>query len=146
MTESQHAEFADVIAGVPLFAGLTRRQLNSVARLCFAAEYAAGDTIVREGERDAKHMVVLTAGTAKVIQKGREIAVVGSGEVIGELALLDGMPRSASVVADTDVAAIVLYGTAFRKLLDDIPAIGHHLLVALSRRLRERDERSATLG
>jgi CRP/FNR family transcriptional regulator, cyclic AMP receptor protein len=146
MADSRHAEFADAIAGVPLFAGLTRRQVNGVARLCFAAEYTAGDTIVREGDRDAKHMVVLTAGTAKVIRNGREIAAVGSGEVIGELALLDGMPRSASVVADTDVTAIVLYGTAFKKLLDDIPAIAHQLLVALSRRLRERDERSATLG
>jgi CRP/FNR family transcriptional regulator, cyclic AMP receptor protein len=146
MPERKLSEFADVIAGVPLFSGLTKRQLNSVARLCFAAEYHAGDTIVREGEPDAKHMVVLTEGTARVIQGGRELATVGGGEVIGELALLDGLPRSASVVAETDVTAIVLYGTAFRKLLDDIPAISGQLLVALSRRLRERDERSATLG
>jgi CRP/FNR family transcriptional regulator, cyclic AMP receptor protein len=146
VADRPRVKFVDVIAGVPLFSGLTKRQLNSVARLCFRAEFGAGDTIVREGERDAQHMVVIVDGTARVIQKDREIATVGKGEVIGELALIDGMPRSASVVAETPVIAIVLYGTAFRKLLDEIPAIYGRLLAALSRRLRERDERSAALG
>jgi CRP/FNR family transcriptional regulator, cyclic AMP receptor protein len=146
MSERKLSEVTEVIARVPLFSGLTKRQQSSVARLCFEARYEPGDTILREGERDAQHMIVLIDGTANVTQKGKALASVGAGEVIGEMALLDGRPRSASVIADTAVTGIVLYGTAFHKLLEEIPAINARLLTALAQRLRDRDERTAALG
>lgn len=146
MAERPQASFVEALSGVPLFRGLTKRQLTSIARVCFEASYSSGDTIVREGERDAQHMVVITAGEGQVLRDGRQVATVSAGDVVGEMALVDGMPRSASVVAATEVAAIVLYRTAFIKLIDEIPEITLRLLAALSKRLRDSDERAATLG
>jgi len=143
---SDASEFAKVIATVPLFEGLSKRQLASIAHVCFEAVYSPGDVIVREGDRTAEHMVVITAGTAEVTHKGKSLTTLGAGEVVGEMALLDGLPRSASVTADTDVRAIVLYRSAFQTLLDEVPGIYARLLTTLSKRLRAQDERLASLG
>ena len=62
------------------------------------------------------------------------------------MSIIDGRPRSASVIAETAVDAIELYGTAFRKLLDDIPAMTKRLLLAQTARVRELDRRAAALG
>jgi CRP-like cAMP-binding protein len=143
---SDASEFAKVIATVPLFEGLSKRQLASIAHVCFEAVYSPGDIIVREGDRTAEHMVVITEGTAEVTHKGKNLTTLGAGEVVGEMALLDGLPRSASVTAETDVRAIVLYRSAFQALLEEVPGMYARLLTTLSKRLRAQDERLASLG
>lgn len=143
---SDASEFAKVIATVPLFEGLSKRQIASIAHVCFEATYAPGDVIVREGDRTAEHMIVITDGTASVTHKGKPLSTLGPGEVVGEMALIDGLPRSASVTAESAVRAIVLYRSAFQTLLEDVPGMYERLLITLSKRLRAQDERLASLG
>lgn len=139
------AQVVEALAAVPLFSGLTRRQLRSVARVCSAVQYEPGTTLLKE--RDvAQHMAVILGGRATVVRRGQVLADVGPGDVVGEMSLLDGAPRSASVVAETTVDAILLYATDVRALLEREPAICMRLLVAQTARLRALDHRLATLG
>lgn len=143
---SDTTDFAKAIAGVPLFEGLSKRQLASVAHVCFESVYSPGDVIVKEGDRNAEHMVVLTSGEVDVTVKGKMMANLGPGAVVGEMALLDGLPRSASVTATTEVRAIVLYRTAFQAILEEVPGMYSKLLATLSQRLREKDQQLAALS
>lgn len=145
MAKRTRSDLIGVLERSALFAELTHKQLNAVAKVCFEQHFEPGDVIVRENDYGAK-MVTLLSGTAHVVSKGRKIATVGTGDAVGEMSLIDGHPRSASVVADTAVDAIELYGTAFRKLLDDIPAMAKKLLLAQTARVRELDRRAAALS
>jgi CRP-like cAMP-binding protein len=79
-------------------------------------------------------------GTAAVRRKGRKVATLGPGSYFGELALLDRQPRSASVVAETDMVLLVLEQRHFLGLLDTVPTLARKLLGAMAARLREADK------
>ncbi len=145
MARRRRSDLVEIVSRVPLFAGLTKHQLNEVARLCFEARYAPGEVMLKELDR-GQQMLVIVAGTARIERNGRKIATVGSGDVVGEMSLIDGLPRSASVIAETDVDGIALYRTAFRKLMDEIPTLCGRLLLGQTARIRELDANAATLG
>jgi CRP/FNR family transcriptional regulator, cyclic AMP receptor protein len=135
----------EVLEGVPLFSSLTKRQLRAVAAECSEVHFEPGDVLVKELDW-GQHMVAITAGKASVVRAGKKIAKVGEGEVIGEMSLIDGEPRSASVVADTAVDGLMVYGTAFRKLLSEHPTMATKLLLAQTARLRALDKRAGLYG
>ncbi len=139
------AEIVDALSAVTLFTGLSRRQLKVVARVCSPVQYDAGATVLKERDA-AQHMTVVLGGTASVIRRGTVLATVGPGDVVGEMSLLDGAPRSASVVADTTLDALLLYATEFRALLEREPSIAPRLLATQTARLRALDHRLASLG
>jgi CRP/FNR family cyclic AMP-dependent transcriptional regulator len=99
------------------------------------SEYEAGDVIVREGGHTETLFVILE-GAAKVIRKGRTIARLGPGEFFGEISLIDGRPRVATVVADSPLRCLVLEHDGLRKLLLDDPQMAWSLLQTLASRLR----------
>ncbi|MFP5327116.1 MAG: cyclic nucleotide-binding domain-containing protein, partial [Acidimicrobiia bacterium] len=82
-------------------------------------------------------------GQAKVVKGGRKTATLGPGQYFGELALLDGQVRSASVVAETDMELLVLGRREFTGLIDEVPSIAHKLLAAMALRLRDADANAA---
>jgi CRP-like cAMP-binding protein len=145
MAARTKANMAEVLGQSVLLRGLTRKQLNAVAKAALERSFDAGDVIVRQVDH-GQRMVVLLSGTATVATDGRRIAKVRAGDAVGEMSLIDGHPCSASVVADTPVEAIVLYRTAFRRLLAEVPAISQRLLLAQTARIRELDKRAAALG
>lgn len=145
MLELTQAEVLTVLRDVPLFAALSRRQLRAMAAACSTVRRSAGDVLVRELDV-AQHLLVVVEGTASVLRHGRPVATIGPGDTIGEMSLIDGLPRSASVVASEDVFAVVLYATHVRRLLREEPSICGKLLLAQTRRLREVDERLSTLA
>lgn len=145
MAGRSRSEIIDILQAVPLFSGLTNRQLRVVAAECSEVHYDAGETLVKELDW-GQHMVAITAGAATVIRGGKTIATAGPGEVIGEMALIDGEPRSATVTADGEVEGVMIYGTAFRKLLSQHPTICTKLLIAQTARLRALDKRAGLLG
>lgn len=145
MTRTTRADMVAALDRVPLFSGLSKRQLNEVAKVAFGDGYAAGDVIVKEGDAGQK-LVVLVEGTADVVRKGRKLASVGPGDVIGEIALIDGRPRTAAVVATSPGVGIVVYSSGFRKLLDTVPALSRNIMLALAERLRSVDERADIHG
>ena len=123
------------LSNVPLFANLSTRQQRRVAHSTNDGRYDAGDIIVREGEHTETLFVILE-GVAKVVRKGRTIARLGPGEFFGEISLIDGRPRVASVVADTPMRCLVLHHDGLRKLLMDDPQMAWSLLQTLASRLR----------
>jgi CRP/FNR family transcriptional regulator, cyclic AMP receptor protein len=127
--------WTNVLAEVPLFAGLGARQRRKVASLARIRHFAGGAQLVRAGDPgDALHVVL--DGKVSVLQRGRPSRALGVGSVVGELALLDGGPRTASVVAQGDVVTLTVPASRFRKLLRAEPSIAIGIAEELARRLR----------
>jgi CRP/FNR family cyclic AMP-dependent transcriptional regulator len=128
-----------LLAGVPLFETLSRPQLARVAELAREVSYGPGRMLVRAGTPGVAFYVI-TEGRAKVVKgriaSARGDATLGPGDFFGELALLDGGPRSASVVADGPITTIRVERTPFRTLLRDEPDIALKLLEGMARRMR----------
>ncbi len=133
------AQITDHLLRIPLFAGCSTRDLDRLARATDEVTLSAGTTLTRQGDI-GREAFVLLSGTAEVQRDGATVAELGPGAVIGELALLDGGPRTATVVATTDVEVIVLSRPAFNAVLDEIPTLAHQLLVTLAHRLRAADD------
>jgi CRP/FNR family cyclic AMP-dependent transcriptional regulator len=145
MRVRERDEVMAILQGLPLFASLTRRQLRAVAQECTTAHYEPGEVILKELD-DGQHLVVIVEGEASVVRSDTPIATVGPGDAVGEMSVIDREPRSASVIAGTAVEGLVIYGTAFRELLDDYPTLVRRLLLAQTARLRELDRRTALHG
>jgi CRP-like cAMP-binding protein len=127
------------LAEVPLFAGLSRRHLRRIAELADEVSYRDGRTVVEAGLPGAAFFVVV-AGRVKVypgaIPTGRPRARLGPGEFFGEMAILDGGPRSATVVADGTVTLLRLPRSAFLKIVAKEPTVAVKIMAGLAGRLR----------
>jgi CRP-like cAMP-binding protein len=133
---------ADLLRGVPLFSGMTDRALAAVADLGEAVTFEAGDRVVTEGEPGDAFFVILD-GTASVVVGRRAVSSLGPGDTLGEISLVDGRPRSATVTCETPVRAIVIRRDGFERLMDDFPPVRLGVLMSLTERIR-RDEHAAT--
>lgn len=133
------SKFADEIAGVPLFSACSKRDLQRLARATDELEVPAGTELTVEGSI-GREAFVIVSGTAAVSKDGAQVAVLGKGDHFGELALLDGGPRTATVTAIDDMVVLVLSKPAFNGVLDEIPTLAHKLLVSLAHRLRESEQ------
>lgn len=129
----------ELLSRVPLFEGLSRAQLSRLASLAEDVTYGAGRMIVKRNDV-GKAFYVIVDGRAKVlkgkISTARAEAVLGPGEFFGELALLDGEPRAASVVAETPLATIRIERTPFRRMLREEPDLAIKLLEGMAKRTR----------
>jgi CRP/FNR family cyclic AMP-dependent transcriptional regulator len=125
----------DLLAQVPLFSELARAELGRIAAVAKHVSYRDGATIVEEGSLGGRFFVI-QAGTAKVQTGGRTRVTLGPGAYFGELSVLDGKPRSASVVASAPVEAWSIAEFNFRALVKQNPTLAVKLLGALSTRLR----------
>lgn len=145
MAVRRQAELIEAARQIPIFTQLTQRQLREVARACSVQYYEPGETIVKELDW-GQHLVAILEGSARVVHNDRPIGTLKRGDVVGELSLIDGNRRSATVYADTAVEGLVLYATAFRKLLDANPSMCRNLLLALAAKLRDADRHVAMQG
>jgi CRP-like cAMP-binding protein len=132
---SAKRELADLLEDVALFSRCTARQRRTIARHAQIAELPAGVDLVREGEPGDALFVILE-GEAKVEHDGVEIDRVESGAYFGELAILDGEPRSATVTGTTPVKVAVIGIRMFRTMLREFPDLSEQLLIALAGELR----------
>lgn len=124
-----------LLRSVPMFAPLSKRHLDKIARHADELQWDAGRRLVKEGER-GRELFVVVEGKATVQRQGKTIAQLGPGDFIGELALLDGDPRSASVVADEPMVLLVISDREFKPLLAEVPQLAEALLRSLAQRLR----------
>jgi CRP-like cAMP-binding protein len=127
-----------VLARVPLFADLSSRDLRRVAGLAEETWFNAGRVIVEEGQPGSSFYVILD-GEARVTKgrSGRVLSRLKPGDHFGEMALLDGQPRSATVIAETSLDAIRIKRAAFRELLKKEPEVGLRIMAGLASRVRE---------
>jgi CRP/FNR family cyclic AMP-dependent transcriptional regulator len=126
---------------VPLFAGVSERGLRALVAAADEITEPAGKVLVREGEH-SRDLFVLTAGSVTVTRKGRRLNTLREGDFFGEIALLSGGPRTATVTAETDVSVMILSPGQFTVVLDNEPRIMQAVLHALGERLRPLDERA----
>ncbi|MEA3216532.1 MAG: hypothetical protein QOJ19_2688 [Acidimicrobiia bacterium] len=127
------------LAKVRLFSGLNDRDLGHIAEITDEVDVKAGRVLAREGE-PAHVAYVIVSGEADVSVDGNSIGKIGAGEMVGEMGLIDGGPRAATVKAATDMDVYVIEPGRFRVLLDDVPSLTKALLVSVTRRLRSADQ------
>ncbi len=129
-------DIADRLADVPLFSGCSKRDLETIARIVKELDHPAGSVVAKEGEPGIGLFLILE-GTADVSVGGRKKATLGPGDFFGEIALLDGGPRTATVTATSDLRLYGLTEWVFRGVLKEHPAIAVKLLQAMAARLRD---------
>jgi CRP-like cAMP-binding protein len=124
------------LRSAPLFEDLSRKELSQLARVSEDLEVDPGTVLCKEGEIGHEFFVIVD-GKVKVSRKGRRIATRDGGDFVGEIALLEEIPRTATVTAETPVRLFVLTRKDFRHLLDVTPSVERKVLRALARRLAE---------
>jgi CRP-like cAMP-binding protein len=131
-------QLTTVLEAVPLFEGLSHKQLRKVADLADVARFMAGATLVKQGEIGDSFYVVLT-GQARVVANERTLNHLLPGDHFGEISLLDGGPRSASVVAETEMTLVIITQKDFLAMLSKDPEITVCLLEGMARTVRRLD-------
>lgn len=128
-------EMASQLAKVPIFSGCSRKELELIARSAKVVSHKAGAVLAREGEPGVGLFLILD-GSAEVTIGGRRKAVLGKGDFFGEVALLDGGPRTATVTATSAVTIAGITEWVFRSLLLQHPSIALRTLETVAARLR----------
>jgi len=131
----------ELLARVPLFEGLSKKQLSRVPSLMTSLELPSGKVLARQGEA-GHEFVILLEGEVEVVRDDKVIAVRGPGDYIGEIALLDNRPRTATVTAKTNVVVEVLNRVEFASLLANTPEISSQIMATMAQRLAELDSES----
>jgi CRP/FNR family transcriptional regulator len=141
----------ETLAQVDLFSTLSKKELQSLLRSCQERKFSTGSTIMSQGDAGVG-LYVLKSGKVRIVRADgtptgteTELGVVSAPDVLGEMSLLDDLPRSASVIVVEDVDALVLPVWEFRSTLRNNPEIGLKLLAVLSRRLRKSEARNNDL-
>lgn len=129
------ADVSTRLASVPIFAGCSKRELGIIARASKEVRHKEGTVIAREGERGIGLFLILE-GQCNVTIGGKTKARLGPGDFFGEVALLDGGPRTATVTATSDVRLVGITGWVFRGLLMEHPSIALKTLEQVAGRLR----------
>ncbi|MEO8476507.1 MAG: cyclic nucleotide-binding domain-containing protein [Actinomycetota bacterium] len=131
----------DMIAtlrAVPLFSSLKDKELQAILEISKEVALEAGHTIV-EQDGSAIGFHLLLEGQADIEISGRHVSTFGPGDYFGEVSLLDGKPRTATVITKTPTRALVIPSWSFNTLLDMHPAIAKELLLMLCARLRSAE-------
>ena len=124
-----------MLAAQPLFSGLSQKELRSIAALGTTVDIKAGYRMTGEGAY-GRYAFLIVSGTARCVVGDKEVMVLGPGDLFGEMSLLDNSPRSATVVADSDLSVIVFARSEFIRLVEASPKIALKLLAAMAARLR----------
>jgi len=136
----------NTLSHVDFFANLDKKELQVLSKACQERHYSAGTKIISQGDTGVG-LYVIKSGKVRIVQTNsagaeEELGTYDAGDVLGEMSLLDDLPRSASVIAIDDVSALLLPIWEFRTVLQSHPDIAVKLLAVLSRRLRKAENRS----
>jgi CRP/FNR family transcriptional regulator, cyclic AMP receptor protein len=126
---------ANRLKSIPLFADLSDREREDVARFADEVEVQAGKTLAEEGQF-AYEFFVIEQGTANVTKDGRVIATLGPDDFFGEIGLVESERRTATVVSTTPMELIVIFGPNFRRLERELPEVATQIRTAIQERLK----------
>ena len=129
---------AELLRRLDPFRGHSDKDLAKLAKLCDVVELEPGQILTQE-DGSGKELFLVVEGTADVVVHGRTAATVGPSELIGEMALLEGQRRSATVRARTPMTVVVIGQRGFRAFSED-PTIARMMATGLSERLRRAQE------
>jgi CRP-like cAMP-binding protein len=131
----------DHLTSVSLFSACSAKELKAVGRATDEVTLSAGRVLCEQGAL-GREAFVIVEGSAEVRRNGRKVATLGPGDCVGELALLDHGPRTATVTAATDLRVLVLGAREFSGIVDEVPSIAHKLMRSLAARIRELDKQT----
>jgi CRP/FNR family cyclic AMP-dependent transcriptional regulator len=126
---------ADILKTVPLFAGLDDREREQIAATLRERRFSAGDTVTEEGA-GAAGFFIIEAGEADVAVGGQARRTIGAGDYFGEIALLTGSDRTATIKATSDMVCWGMTPWDFRPLVESNSTIAWKLLIAMAEKLR----------
>ena len=132
-------ESAEAVHEIPLFAELDEEQVEQVTQLFKERRFAAGETVAKEGAGGAAFFII-RSGEAAVTVRGQPRPGLGPGDYLGEIALIDGGERTATVTAVTDLVCLGLTYWDFRPFVQHHPAIAWGLLQSLAKRVRTEQQ------
>jgi CRP/FNR family transcriptional regulator, cyclic AMP receptor protein len=124
----------ELLKRVPLFSGCSKRELAEIASLADEVDLPAARDLTREGARGAE-FIILVEGEADVVRKGRLVAGLGPGDFVGEIALVTGEPRTATVRTRGPARVLLLTAGGFKALMHDVPSIQSKVLTAVALRI-----------
>lgn len=130
-----HERFRDL----PMFADCSDAELAEIDRLTDEVHVESGRVIMRQGDL-GQEFAVIVSGTAQVVKDDVVVAELGPGDYFGEVALLEAIPRTASVVASSDLLLEVIDRRGFNTLLDDLPSLSRSMLKGMAHRLVELEQ------
>jgi CRP-like cAMP-binding protein len=139
MFRRRRSDKISLLRNVPLFGQLSQRQLNAVARHVDEIQLRKGAVLAKQGAQGLE-AIIIVGGRAQVVTDGKTIAELTAGDVVGEMSVIDGKPRSATVIAETPMDLLVLHRRDFVFLLETVPGLQRKLLVTLCQRVREADQ------
>ena len=132
-------EKLQLCSGVELFSDLSKKELGRIVENSKEVTHSPGQTVVTDGQSAAGFHLILS-GTARVIRGGKTVANLGPGDYFGEMALIDGGRRTATVEATSDLTTLYLSQWGFKPIVRDNAGMAWKLLVHLSQRLREEQK------
>jgi CRP/FNR family cyclic AMP-dependent transcriptional regulator len=135
----RRSEKVKLLGKIPLFSRLSQRQLSAVAKYADEVQLRKGAVLAKQGAQGLEAIIIVD-GRARVETDGRELAELGAGDVVGEMSVIDGKPRSATVIAETPMNLLLLHRRDFVSLLETVPGLQRKLLVTLCERVRQADQ------
>jgi CRP-like cAMP-binding protein len=130
---NHHGWTDERLAQVPLFQGLSRRQLRTVSSLTTRIDLGPGTVLAKEGQPGSEFFILLH-GEVEVRHRDQVLGTRGPGEYVGEMALMDSRPRTADLVAKTPVIVEVMSSREFRSLLSEVPALSEQIRATMTAR------------
>ena len=132
----RRSQNVDILRKVPLFSKLNKKHLNQIAKNAVETSIRKGELLARQGTKGSDFTFIVE-GKAWVERDGKIINYLSGGEFFGEISLIDGKPREASVIAETDMVVLVVEANSFDHLLDTVPGLQKNILVSLCSYLRK---------
>jgi CRP-like cAMP-binding protein len=129
-----HDTKVEALKRAPLFQGLSRKELSELAKVTEDMDVGAGEVLCKEGVSGQEFFVIME-GQVEITRRGQPIATFGSGEFVGEVSLIEDVPRTATVTAKTPLRFFVMTRRAFLRLLDSNPQVERKVLRALAKRV-----------
>jgi len=129
----------DFLKEVPLFNNLSQRHLKEIAKHADQVQVERGRVLVQQG-KTGWEFIFIVEGKARVEKNGKVIRQLTGGDFFGEISLIDGEPRTSSVIADTDMTLLIVHKPSFDHLLEAIPGLQKKVLVSLCQYLRRAEK------
>ena len=129
----------DLLKKVPMFSNLSQRHLKEIGKHADQVSVEAGRVLTQQ-EKKGWEFIFIVQGKARVEKDGKIIRQLSDGDFFGEISLIDGEPRTATVVAETDMTLLIVHKASFDHLLDNIPGLQKKILISLCQYLRRAEK------
>ena len=138
MLRRQRSKEIDLLKKVPLFSNLSKRQLNEISKHANQLQFNTGHVMAEQGVKGGEFFFIVE-GKAQVKKGKKIIRNLKSGDYFGEISLIDGKPRTASVIAESDITTLVIHKRSFDHLLEKVTGLRKNILVSLCMYLRRAE-------